>query len=119
MRKFIVKNLGEKNSNWTFADSVTAWRFFRIDRAQEGIHYVADICNEEKLFIVFDQEEEEEGETLAKCVESVESVEVSFMWAGLRWSATIGRLKMLDLQLVFDHFMVGPNSASSPSARAV
>ncbi len=30
---------------WTFTDAVTAVRFFRIDRAQESLHYVMDICD--------------------------------------------------------------------------
>ncbi len=31
--------------DWTFTDTVTAARFFRIDRAQESLHYVMDICD--------------------------------------------------------------------------
>ncbi|XP_026326421.1 eye-specific diacylglycerol kinase isoform X3 [Hyposmocoma kahamanoa] len=32
--------------DWWFVDSVTAERFFRIDKAQENLHYSADIGNE-------------------------------------------------------------------------
>lgn len=39
------------SSDWCFIDSCTAERFFRIDRAQEHLHYVVDICNEE-LYIL-------------------------------------------------------------------
>jgi len=30
---------------WCFLDSVTAERFFRVDRAQENLHFVMDICD--------------------------------------------------------------------------
>lgn len=33
-------------SDWCFVDSCTAERFFRIDKAQENIHYISDICCE-------------------------------------------------------------------------
>ncbi|XP_022248854.1 eye-specific diacylglycerol kinase-like [Limulus polyphemus] len=36
---------------WCFVDSCTAERFFRIDRAQEHLYYVVDICADE-LFIL-------------------------------------------------------------------
>lgn len=39
------------STDWCFIDSCTAERFFRIDRAQEHLHYVVDICNEE-LYIL-------------------------------------------------------------------
>ncbi|XP_069978351.1 diacylglycerol kinase zeta isoform X3 [Penaeus vannamei] len=35
------------SENWCFLDSCTAERFFRIDRAQEHLHYVTDICTED------------------------------------------------------------------------
>ncbi|KAI0232726.1 Diacylglycerol kinase zeta [Lamellibrachia satsuma] len=43
-----VQNL---SNNWCFVDSTTAERFFRIDRAQENIHYVTDITSED-LYIL-------------------------------------------------------------------
>ncbi|GBP91906.1 Eye-specific diacylglycerol kinase [Eumeta japonica] len=33
-------------SDWWFVDSCTAERFFRIDKAQENLHYATDICHE-------------------------------------------------------------------------
>ncbi|KAJ8967990.1 hypothetical protein NQ314_002524 [Rhamnusium bicolor] len=30
--------------DWCFVDSCTAERFFRIDKAQENLHYVSDIA---------------------------------------------------------------------------
>ncbi|XP_055373663.1 eye-specific diacylglycerol kinase isoform X2 [Condylostylus longicornis] len=42
------------SQEWCFVDSLTAERFFRIDRAQEHLHYIMDIANEE-VFIL-DQE---------------------------------------------------------------
>ncbi|RWS06587.1 eye-specific diacylglycerol kinase-like protein, partial [Dinothrombium tinctorium] len=39
------------SADWCFVDSCTAERFFRIDRAQEHLHYVVDICNDD-LFIL-------------------------------------------------------------------
>ncbi|XP_076064049.1 retinal degeneration A isoform X9 [Oratosquilla oratoria] len=39
------------SESWCFLDSCTAERFFRIDRAQEHLHYVTDICTED-LFVL-------------------------------------------------------------------
>lgn len=39
------------SESWCFVDSCTAERFFRIDRAQEHLHYVTDICTED-LFVL-------------------------------------------------------------------
>ncbi|GAB0095419.1 Ankyrin repeat-containing domain [Sergentomyia squamirostris] len=39
------------SSEWCFVDSCTAERFFRVDRAQEHLHYLTDIANE-ALFIL-------------------------------------------------------------------
>ncbi len=36
----------DKNQ-WCFVDAVTAGRFFRIDRGQENLHFVLDICDGE------------------------------------------------------------------------
>ncbi|XP_017783280.1 PREDICTED: eye-specific diacylglycerol kinase isoform X2 [Nicrophorus vespilloides] len=46
IRGEINKLLGESNRDWCFVDSCTAERFFRIDKAQENLHYVADISTE-------------------------------------------------------------------------
>jgi diacylglycerol kinase (ATP) len=48
--------------DFTFVDSVTAVRFFRIDRAQEALHYVIDICDDSNLYIVHDTDQEQEGD---------------------------------------------------------
>ncbi|XP_055681925.1 uncharacterized protein LOC129789281 isoform X2 [Lutzomyia longipalpis] len=34
------------SSEWCFVDSCTAERFFRVDRAQEHLHYITDIAND-------------------------------------------------------------------------
>ncbi|XP_076260554.1 retinal degeneration A isoform X2 [Rhynchophorus ferrugineus] len=53
----IINNIIEDNrdvtisSEWCFVDSCTAERFFRIDRAQENLHYVLDIASED-LYIL-------------------------------------------------------------------
>ncbi|CAG9863768.1 unnamed protein product [Phyllotreta striolata] len=39
------------STDWCFVDSCTAERFFRIDKAQESLHYVFDICGE-NLYIL-------------------------------------------------------------------
>ncbi|XP_065205629.1 eye-specific diacylglycerol kinase-like isoform X2 [Planococcus citri] len=39
------------SSDWCFVDSCTAERFFRIDRAQEHLHYLTDIAHE-TLFVL-------------------------------------------------------------------
>jgi len=35
----------KRSSHWCFLDSVTAVRFFRIDTAQENLHFLVDICD--------------------------------------------------------------------------
>ncbi|KAJ6219702.1 hypothetical protein RDWZM_005514 [Blomia tropicalis] len=47
------------SNDWCFVDSCTAERFFRIDRAQEHLHYVVDICNED-LYILDPQFEDKD-----------------------------------------------------------
>ena len=47
-------------SDWVFIDSVTAVRFFRIDKAQENLHYVTDVCDERVLYILDEENEEDE-----------------------------------------------------------
>ncbi|XP_052239926.1 diacylglycerol kinase zeta-like isoform X7 [Dreissena polymorpha] len=39
------------SNKWCFLDSTTAERFFRIDRAQENLHYITDISSED-LYIL-------------------------------------------------------------------
>ncbi|XP_076466864.1 diacylglycerol kinase zeta-like [Babylonia areolata] len=43
-----LQQLSEK---WSFLDSTTAERFFRIDRSQESLHYITDISSED-LYIL-------------------------------------------------------------------
>ena len=50
-----------KRSDWVFIDSVTAVRFFRIDKAQENLHYVTDVCDEKVLYILDEENEEDES----------------------------------------------------------
>ncbi|XP_034719752.1 diacylglycerol kinase iota isoform X2 [Etheostoma cragini] len=33
--------------NWSFLDSTSAFRFYRIDKAQEHLHFVTEICQDE------------------------------------------------------------------------
>uniref|UniRef100_A0A182FLG8 Diacylglycerol kinase n=1 Tax=Anopheles albimanus TaxID=7167 RepID=A0A182FLG8_ANOAL len=40
--------------DWVFIDSCTAERFFRVDRAQENLHFITDIAND--CVFVLDQE---------------------------------------------------------------
>ncbi|KAH9405996.1 hypothetical protein TYRP_014294, partial [Tyrophagus putrescentiae] len=51
------------SNDWCFVDSCTAERFFRIDRAQEHLHYVVDICNED-LYILDPQFDESKDEAI-------------------------------------------------------
>ncbi|GAB1605773.1 diacylglycerol kinase zeta-like [Argonauta hians] len=44
-------DVDEMSLNWCFLDSTTAERFFRIDKAQEHLHYITDISSED-LFIL-------------------------------------------------------------------
>jgi len=59
-----VEKLGEDKEpkllpDWCFLDAVTAERLFRIDRDQETLHYLHDICDQH-LFIVEMEENIEE-----------------------------------------------------------
>ncbi|XP_031636667.1 eye-specific diacylglycerol kinase isoform X3 [Contarinia nasturtii] len=56
-----IDSYGEENANtpkllsdWCFLDSCTAERFFRIDKAQENLHYLTDIATE--TMYILDQE---------------------------------------------------------------
>uniref|UniRef100_A0A4W5MJW5 Diacylglycerol kinase n=1 Tax=Hucho hucho TaxID=62062 RepID=A0A4W5MJW5_9TELE len=40
--------------NWSFLDSTSADRFYRIDKAQEHLHYVTEICQEEVFILDHD-----------------------------------------------------------------
>lgn len=46
-----LENTTKLSSDWCFVDSCTAERFFRIDRAQEHLHYLTDIAHE-ALFVL-------------------------------------------------------------------
>lgn len=48
---FLSTTLVKLSSDWCFVDSCTAERFFRVDRAQEHLHYLTDIANE-SLYIL-------------------------------------------------------------------
>ena len=55
------KSDSEAKADWVFIDSVTAVRFFRIDKAQENLHYVTDVCDEKVLYILEEENEEDES----------------------------------------------------------
>uniref|UniRef100_A0A4W5JQM0 Diacylglycerol kinase n=1 Tax=Hucho hucho TaxID=62062 RepID=A0A4W5JQM0_9TELE len=40
--------------NWSFLDSTSVERFYRIDKAQEHLHYVTEICQEEVFILDHD-----------------------------------------------------------------
>ncbi|XP_018653358.1 putative diacylglycerol kinase, zeta, iota [Schistosoma mansoni] len=41
------------SDSWVFIDSTTAAsRFFRIDKEQENVHFLTDVCNMEDLFLI-------------------------------------------------------------------
>ncbi|KAL0273107.1 UNVERIFIED_CONTAM: hypothetical protein PYX00_005861 [Menopon gallinae] len=47
INQMLEESTGTKLSpDWCFIDSCTAERFFRVDRAQEHLHYLADIASE-------------------------------------------------------------------------
>ncbi|XP_040172238.1 eye-specific diacylglycerol kinase isoform X3 [Anopheles arabiensis] len=60
VRVLINKYCGEQpdspklSPDWCFIDSCTAERFFRVDRAQENLHFITDIAND--CVFVLDQE---------------------------------------------------------------
>lgn len=59
VRKLQENNIGPMQSKvlteWCFLDSITADRFFRIDRAQENLHFLIDIC--EGVLYILETEE--------------------------------------------------------------
>ncbi|XP_046395493.1 eye-specific diacylglycerol kinase isoform X2 [Ischnura elegans] len=56
----LINKLQEEGGNattklspdWCFVDSCTAERYFRVDRAQEHLHYVTDVGGSEELFVL-------------------------------------------------------------------
>ncbi|XP_071452810.1 eye-specific diacylglycerol kinase isoform X2 [Hetaerina americana] len=56
----LINKLQEESANattkltpdWCFVDSCTAERYFRVDRAQEHLHYVTDVGGSEELFVL-------------------------------------------------------------------
>ncbi|XP_067676012.1 diacylglycerol kinase zeta-like isoform X3 [Haliotis asinina] len=46
-----TQSMQKLSKKWCFLDSTTAERFFRIDRAQENLHYITDISSED-LYIL-------------------------------------------------------------------
>jgi len=68
-----VQDRSSASGGWCFVDAVTAGRFFRIDRAQETLHYVLDICDGSTLFILDEEnDEEEEVSTVQALISEVE-----------------------------------------------
>ena len=89
-----VQDRSTASGGWCFVDAVTAGRFFRIgnavwefanffreitfyfdfsDRAQETLHYVLDICDGSTLFILDEEnDEEEEVSTVQALISEVE-----------------------------------------------
>ena len=59
VEKIQENNLHRLLPDWCYLDAVTAERFFRIDRDQENLHYLHDICVDH-LFIVEMEENIEE-----------------------------------------------------------
>ena len=61
----LVVTIQENNQHrllpdWCFLDSVTAERFFRIDRAQENLHFLLDICEDHLFILEMEHEDIEE-----------------------------------------------------------
>lgn len=57
-------NLNKLSPKWCFLDSTTAERFFRIDRAQEHLHYITDISSED-LYILDPDLQSQRGHVLS------------------------------------------------------
>ncbi|KPP62220.1 hypothetical protein Z043_119606, partial [Scleropages formosus] len=47
--------------NWSFLDSTSADRFYRIDKAQEHLHFVTEICQEEVFILDHEAPSSEQG----------------------------------------------------------
>ncbi|TRY74667.1 hypothetical protein TCAL_11921 [Tigriopus californicus] len=62
IKKVLENNPGPNQQSfvqdWCFIDAVTAIRFFRIDRAQEGFHYLIDICDDSVVYLVLNDDED-------------------------------------------------------------
>ncbi|XP_015793750.1 eye-specific diacylglycerol kinase isoform X1 [Tetranychus urticae] len=65
MARYRLEKAFDISNDWCFVDSCTAERYFRIDRAQEHLHYVVDICNDE-LYILDPTDNGYDRDKLAK-----------------------------------------------------
>ncbi|KAI1297394.1 Eye-specific diacylglycerol kinase [Halotydeus destructor] len=66
-KRYRIENSQALSTDWCFVDSCTAERFFRIDRAQEHLHYVVDICNDD-LFVLDAVDDNYRDEGMASCL---------------------------------------------------
>lgn len=64
VRDMINKIMEEAHysSDWTYIDSVTAGRCFRVDKEQETLHYITDITDESGLYLLLDEDNEPQSE---------------------------------------------------------
>lgn len=55
-RSLIIRNAPElkQRTDWIFVDYVSGVRTFRIDRAEEQLHSVSDVCSTEQALIILD-----------------------------------------------------------------
>ena len=97
------------STDWCFIDSCTAERFFRIDRAQEHLHYVVDICNEE-LYIL--DSGEMESQSLSQLEVSVDDPATSSSSFAPFTSSSITNTSKTTHA---GHFLSSSSSSASPT----
>lgn len=105
------------STDWCFIDSCTAERFFRIDRAQEHLHYVVDICNEE-LYIL--DSGEMESQSLSQLEVSVDDAATAAAAATSSSSSSFAPFTSSSLgntskTTYTGHFLSSSSSSASPT----
>ncbi|XP_050427698.1 eye-specific diacylglycerol kinase-like isoform X2 [Adelges cooleyi] len=91
--------LPKLSSDWCFVDCCTAERFFRIDRAQESLHYLIDITHDQ-LFVLDDPHkspavEEEVTAVVLKAKGCGEDLETETPEASVRVKSEVKRLESI------------------------
>ncbi|XP_050524780.1 eye-specific diacylglycerol kinase isoform X3 [Daktulosphaira vitifoliae] len=89
------------SSDWCFVDCCTAERFFRIDRAQESLHYLIDITHDQ-LFVLDDPHKssgtEDDVTIVMKSKDSTNDLESEDSTTSIRVKTEVKRLESIKRQ---------------------
>ncbi|XP_057710610.1 diacylglycerol kinase iota isoform X9 [Corythoichthys intestinalis] len=83
------------SSSWSFLDSTSADRFYRIDKAQEHLHFVTEICQEEVFILDHDSPPVSSGGMPDLVVEPNAGAPLTAEEQALLTAASSGDLSML------------------------